>query len=146
MKILVDADACPVRALIERVARRYGIATEMFSDTAHELHSDYSTVRLVDKGSDSADLALMRRAEAGDIIVTQDYGLAALALSRGCRAIHPDGMLFTCDNIDGLLAARYLSAKQRRSGGRCGHMKRRTAAQDEEFFKNFDELCKMAND
>lgn len=144
MKILVDADACPVKALIERAARSRGIAVEMFSDTAHELHSDYSRVELVDKGSDSADLALMRRACSGDIVVTQDYGLAALALSRGCRAIHPGGMIFTHENIDGLLMARYLSAKQRRAGGRCGHMKKRTGAQDDEFLKNFESLCAAA--
>lgn len=140
MKILVDADACPVKALIERAARSRGIAVEMFADTAHELHSDYSRVELVDKGSDSADLALMRRACPDDIVVTQDYGLAALALSRGCRAIHPDGMIFNQTNIDGLLMARYLGAKQRRAGVRSGRMKKRSGAQDGEFLKNLELL------
>lgn len=141
MKILVDADACPVKELIEQIACSLGIAVEMFIDTAHELRSTYSRVELVDKGADAVDLALVRRACPGDIVVTHDYGLAALALSRGCYAMCPDGLEFTGGNIDRLLLERYLNAKQRRAGERVCHVKRRGRQRNNAFSEKFRLLC-----
>ena len=141
MKILVDADACPVKNIVEEVATGYGLAVTMFIDTSHELRTSASSIVMVDKGADSADLALMNKASAGDIVVTQDFGLAALALGKGCSVIRPDGFVFTDENIGQLLMERCISAKVRRAGGRSGHMKKRGREQDVTFREQFIRLC-----
>ena len=82
MKILVDADACPVKEIIVRQAKKRGIPVVMLLDTSHILNDGYSKVITVDKGRDSVDIRLANLLEAGDIVVTQDFGVAALALGK----------------------------------------------------------------
>ena len=142
MKILVDADACPVKNILEATAKQFGLQVKMFSDTSHQLHSSYSDIVVVDQGADSVDLVLINTAQKGDIIVTQDFGLAALALGKGCYAIRPDGLIFDSENIDFLLMERCASANIRRSGGKCKHIKKRSKVQDDLFKKNLVALCK----
>lgn len=144
MKILVDADACPVKNIIESTAAELSLPVVMFIDTSHELRSVTARVVMVDKGADAVDLALMNEAQAGDVVVTQDFGLAALALGKGCYAIRPDGLVFTDENIGQLLAERCASAKIRRAGARSGHMKKRGKAQDALFRESFGLLCRSA--
>jgi uncharacterized protein YaiI (UPF0178 family) len=133
VRILVDADACPVKEIIERLAKRRNIPVTMVIDTSHELPGGYSTVIMVDKGADSADYAIAGMASRGDIVVTQDYGLAAMALARGARAINQDGLVYTSENIDGLLERRYMGQKIRRGGGRTKGPPKRTKEDDERF-------------
>ena len=95
MKILVDADACPVKKIIVRIARKRDIPVTMVIDTAHELNDGYSTVVTVDKGPDSVDFKIMGLLSAGDIVVTQDYGLASIALGKGAMAINQNGLVYT---------------------------------------------------
>lgn len=133
MRIFVDADACPVKQEIERDARKYQVPVTMISDTSHQLKSDYSEIITVDKARDSADLALANRMQKGDLVITQDYGVAALALGRGAQALHPDGFEYNADNIDRLLFERHLGQKSRRAGKHTASMKKRTPAQDEAF-------------
>ncbi len=146
MKILVDADACPVKKIVEETAALFHLQAVMFADTSHELHLVSARVVMVDKGTDSVDLALMNQASAGDIIVTQDFGLAALALGKGCFAIRPDGLIFTDENIGQLLTERCISAKIRRAGGRNGRMKKRGREEDAEFREKLTVLCRQAID
>ena len=82
MKILVDADACPVKEIIEKVAKQKNIEVVMYIDSSHILSSDYSKIVTISKGRDAVDLALINDSEKGDVIVTQDYGVASLALGR----------------------------------------------------------------
>lgn len=89
MRILVDADACPVKGIVVEMARQRGIPVLMVTDTSHRIQDGYSQVITVDKGRDSADLRLANEMEPGDIVVTQDFGVAALALGKGCRALNP---------------------------------------------------------
>ena len=103
MTILIDADACPVTRIAERIAREHGIPCVLLCDTAHVLRSDYSEVRTVGAGADAVDLALINLCRPGDIVVTQDYGVAALALGKRAYAIHQSGRWYTDDNIDELL-------------------------------------------
>ncbi len=135
MRILVDADACPVKELIVRTARPKGIPVILFSDFCHALSDGYSAIVTVDKGRDSVDIALANRTEAGDIVVTQDYGLAALALGKGAKALHPGVMVYTAENIDSLLLTRHIGQKVRRGGGRTKGPRKRTAAEDESFLQ-----------
>lgn len=132
-KILVDADACPVKRIIVRLARAKNIPVVMFIDTAHELDDGYSEVVTVGKGADSADYALLSATARGDVVVTQDYGLAAMALAKGAKVLNQNGLVFTGDNIDRLLADRYAGQKIRRAGGRTKGPPKRTAADDEKF-------------
>lgn len=140
MKILVDADACPVKQIIERVAKEKKIAVVMLIDTSHVLSSDYSEIIMVDKAKDSVDICLANLIKPGDLVVTQDYGVAAMALGKRAFAIHQNGMIYTNDNIDRLLFERHLGQKSRRAGKRGPVMKKRTPADDEAFELSFRKL------
>ncbi len=133
MQILVDADACPVKSIIVALAKEQGIPVTMFIDTSHELRDGYSTIITVDKARDSADFALMKRLMPGDIVVTQDYGLAAMVLGKLAMALNQNGLVFTDRNIDGLLMDRHIGQKVRRSGGRTRGPSKRTPADDARF-------------
>ncbi len=142
MKILVDADACPVKDIIERVAKEYGLPVMMLTDTSHIITSAYSEIVLVSKAPDAVDFALINRTANGDIVVTQDYGVAAMALGKGAHAIHPSGKIYTDSNIDVLLMERDIAKKCRRDGDRIkGHARRRTIADDNRFTQAFISLC-----
>ncbi len=145
MKILVDADACPVKDIIETVAESLRIPVVMLIDTSHILSSRYSEIILVSKAPDAVDFALINRTSKGDIVVTQDYGVAAMALGKGAYAIHPGGKLYTEYNIDIMLMERDIAKKCRRSGERIGgHAKKRTSADDNRFTEAFIRLCNNA--
>ena len=139
--IYIDADACPVTHIAEEIARRHGIPVTILCDTNHVMNSDYSTVKLIGAGADAVDLALINLCKAGDIVITQDYGVAALALGKGALAVHQSGKCFTDDNIGGLLMDRHLAKKARRSGKH--HLKgpaKRTEEDDRRFAESFERL------
>ena len=131
MKILVDADACPVKEIIVRQAKKRGIPVVMLLDTSHILNDGYSKVITVDKGRDSVDIRLANLLEAGDIVVTQDFGVAALALGKRAKAMNQNGMVYDDRNMDQLLFERHLGQKIRRAGGRTAGAKKRTRSDDE---------------
>ena len=133
MKILVDADACPVKEIIVRQAKKRGIPVVMLLDTSHILNDGYSKVITVDKGRDSVDIRLANLLEAGDIVVTQDFGVAALALGKRAKAMNQNGMVYDDRNMDQLLFERHLGQKIRRAGGRTAGAKKRTRSDDESF-------------
>lgn len=122
MQILIDADACPVIKITERTAREYQIPVTLLCDTNHMLQSDYSTVKTIGAGADAVDFALINLCQKGDIVVTQDYGVAAMALGKGAYAIHQSGKRYTDENMDRLLMERHLSKKIRRASGK-NHLK-----------------------
>ena len=115
MKILVDADACPVVSIVERVAEKYGIPVVLLCDTNHVLQSEYSEVKVIGAGADAVDFALVGLCQKGDLVVTQDYGVAAMILGKGAYGIHQSGKWYTDENIDRMLMERHISKKVRRS-------------------------------
>jgi len=133
MQILVDADACPVKQIIVRLAKERGIPVVMLIDTSHELDDGYSMVITVDKQADSVDFALMKLLTCDDIVATQDYGLAAMVLGKGARAVNQNGLVYTNENIDKLLMDRHVGQKVRRSGGRTKGPAKRTKEDDDRF-------------
>jgi uncharacterized protein YaiI (UPF0178 family) len=144
MQIFVDADACPVVPQVEKVANEFKIPVTLLCDTNHVLRSETSTVITVGAGKDAVDLALINRIAPGDLVVTQDYGVAALALGKRAAAIHQSGMIYTDANIDGLLAERAMAQRARRSGKKH-HMKgprKRTAADNAKFEASFRSLVR----
>ena len=116
--ILVDADACPVVRQVEDAACKFGLPMTLLCDEHHLMHSDYARVRHVSSGADAVDIALMNLCSRGDIVVTQDYGVAAMALGKGAYAIHHSGKRYTDDNIDLMLMERHLAKKVRRASGK----------------------------
>lgn len=146
MRILVDADACPVVRLTEKIAEQFQIPVILLCDTNHVLYSEYSEVRIIGAGADAVDFALVNLCNPGDIVVTQDYGLASMALGRKARAIHQSGMWFTEDNISGLLMDRYVHKKARMASSK-NHLKgppRRTDADDRAFAESLERLIAVA--
>ena len=140
--IYVDADACPVVKQIEIVAKSHNIPVTLFCDTNHVLKSDYSEVKIIGAGADAVDFALVNSSRAGDIVVTQDYGVAAMALARGAYAINQDGWLYTNENIEGLLAKRHFIKKMRNATHKH-HLKgprKRTVEDDEKFSEALEQL------
>lgn len=144
MKILVDADACPVKDIIIRIAGVNGIKVVMFIDTSHILSYETAEIVTVDKARDSVDIALTNRTAKGDIVVTQDYGVAAMSLAKGAYAINQNGLIYNEGNMDQLLFERHMSGKLRRSGKKASGMKKRTKENDENFEKAFKALIETA--
>lgn len=144
MKIYVDADACPVVSIVEQVAEKYKIEVMLLCDTNHVLNSDYSEVKIIRAGADAVDFALINLCKKNDIVVTQDYGVAAMALGKGAYAIHQSGKWYTDQNIDQLLMERHFGKKARRASGK-NHLKgpkKRTEEDDVKFFRSFEKLIK----
>lgn len=133
MKILIDADGCPVVDIAVSLSREYHLPCLLLCDTAHEFYRDGAQTLVFDKGADSVDFALANRVMQGDIVVTQDYGLASLCLARGAFVLHQDGWEYTSDNIDALLFSRHEARKYRASGGRTKGPGKRTASQNTAF-------------
>lgn len=132
-RLLIDADGCPVVDETVALANEFGIACLILCDTSHVFEKAGAQTLTVSRGADSVDFALVNLIKPGDIVVTQDYGLAAMCLARGARTFHQDGMEYTSDNIDGLLLARHTAKKIRIGGGRLKGSKKRTSAQDTAF-------------
>ena len=117
-QILVDADACPVVRQVEEIARKHALHVTLLCDEHHFLSSDYSQVKYISSGADAVDIALMNLCCKGDIVVTQDYGVAAMTLGKGALAIHHTGKRYTNENIDMMLMERHLAKKARRASGK----------------------------
>ena len=142
MRVFIDADACPVVSIVENISKKYNIPVTLLCDTNHVLTSEYSEVIVVGAGADAVDYKLISICHRGDIVISQDYGVAALALGKGAFAICQSGMLYTQDNIDQMLMERHLARKARMGKGKH-HLKgpkKRTREEDEAFEKAFADL------
>ena len=140
MRIIIDGDACPSISKIENLAKEYAIEVNIFVDINHFIESDYSKVIVVDSGFQSVDMYVINQAKAGDIIVSQDYGVAAICLSKKCSVINPKGYIYNESNIERMLEERHLSQKIRRSGGRTSNPKKRTKEDDLRLQCNLQKL------
>lgn len=140
MKIFIDADGCPVVDITVSVAKKHLLPCYIICDTAHEFSKDGAETVVVEKGADSVDFKLVNLVTAGDIVVTQDYGLAAMCLARKAVPISQNGLVFTDKNIDELLFSRYVSKKIRNAGGRLKGPSKRTPEQDERFLQALEGL------
>lgn len=144
MKVLVDADACPVVDITIALCKEHGVDCLLLCDTAHVIHRDYGQTLVFDKGADSVDLALVNRAQPGDIVITQDYGLAAMCLGRNALVLHQDGWEYTADNISGLMEQRHAAKKFRMAGGRTKGPARRKPSQDDAFRHALETLLQQS--
>lgn len=142
MRILIDGDACPVTALIEKVAARYGIGVVFFHSICHHSSNSGGAMEkiMVDNVSQAVDMAIINKASKGDLVVTGDFGLASLVLGKKAYAVSFSGMIYDENNIDQLLFERHMSGVVRRSGGRTKGPAKRRESDDKEFEKSLSFL------
>ncbi|MBN7774454.1 YaiI/YqxD family protein [Clostridium aminobutyricum] len=142
MRILIDADGCPVIDIAIKLAGEYQIECILLCDTSHFFKREGAMTITVAKGMDSVDFALVNMLQKGDIVITQDYGLAAMCLARQAIVISQNGLIYNDDNIDALLSQRHIAKKIRLSGGRMkGHPKRKPS-QDHDFKEMLDKCLR----
>ncbi|MFW5794355.1 MAG: YaiI/YqxD family protein [Bacillota bacterium] len=133
MKILIDADASPVRDISIELAKKYSVELIIVCNVHHMINTDYGKVITVDSGKDVVDHEIIKLTKKDDLIITQDYGLASLALLKGANVLHQDGWFYTEDNIETLLLQRHLSQKMRQSKRRHGHISKRKESDNQKF-------------
>lgn len=143
MRILVDADACPGKDIIEKLGKEHNLEIIMYCDINHILTSDYCTIKYMDSGFQSVDMAVANEAKEKDIVVTQDFGVAAMVLGKKSFAISPKGFIYDNDNIDKLLFERHISSKVRRGGGRTSNQRKRNKEDDERLHRNLLRLIEQ---
>lgn len=136
MRIIIDGDACPqrVKEICEHAAKEYGVELIIVVDIDHYITSDFQII-IVEQGRDSVDYKIVQIFKEGDILVTQDYGLASLVVNKASAVIHTAGFFINKNNIDSLLQSRYISERIRKQGGKTKGPSKRTKEQDENFRK-----------
>ena len=144
MKVLIDADACPVVDIAVTLCKQTGIECLLLCDTAHVLQREGAQTLIFDKGADSVDFALANRVTPGDIVITQDYGLASMCLARQARVLHQDGWEYTQYNIGGLMEQRHAAKKFRAAGGRTKGPSKRTALQNTAFNNALQQMLQQS--
>ncbi|RCW48650.1 hypothetical protein DFR78_10832 [Halanaerobium sp. MA284_MarDTE_T2] len=145
MRILVDGDGCPVVGIVENIAEEYGIELDIFTDLNHHLTVDYGKIFVVDQKYQSADMEIFNFCRENDIVVTGDYGLAAVVLGKGAQVISFSGKIFSDNNIDYLLMQRHQNFKWRRKTGRHNSHKKRSEADDLRFAEKLKFLIEKNN-
>ena len=143
MNILIDADGCPVVDITLALAGMHGIPCLIICDTAHYIYREGAETLVVDKGADSADLAIANRAQPSDIVITQDYGLASMCLARQAKVLHQDGWAYTEDNIQALLFQRHAAKAHRMAGGRIKGPSKRKPQQNTQFAEVLENLLQQ---
>ncbi len=142
MKIIVDGDACPGISIIEKLAKEYNIELIVYCDIHHYISLNYGEVRVVDSGFQSVDMKVSNICRENDIVISQDYGVAAICLGKKAKVLSPKGYIYDDDNIESLLEQRHINQKIRRAGGRTQNSKKRTAEDDERLYKRLLYLIK----
>ena len=144
MYVLIDADACPVVDIALSLCQEHSVPCLLLCDTAHQIQKDGAQTLIFDKGADSVDLAIANRAKSGDIVITQDYGVASMCLGKGARVLHQDGWEYTEYNIAGLMEQRHAAKKFRAAGGRTKGPAKRKSSQDQAFQEAFCRLLQQS--
>lgn len=140
MKIVVDADACPRQALqiTLSMGKKYSLPVWTVASFEHNIDSEHHIV--VGNSSQEADIKLANLAQAGDIAVTQDWGLAAILLGQGVKCLSPAGRVYNDKTIDFLLEERNIKHRFRQGGGRTRGPRKRTPADDRRFKRALEQL------
>ena len=144
MNCLIDGDGCPVVDLTIRLCREFSVPCYLLCDTAHEFQKEGAVTLVFDKGADSVDFSLVNRVKPGDLVITQDYGLASMCLAKKAIPVHQDGWAYTDDNIEALLFSRHQSKKLRNAGVRMKGPRKRSTDQDRAFEAFFRSLLQAS--
>ncbi len=136
MKIFVDADASPIIDLVSEISREFQLPLVFVKNYSQNIRPSYGQVVTVDISDDSADFYIFSQLSPGDLLISQDYGLISLALSKGCICMDNKGQIIDNQSIDFILNNRHISSKLRREQKLYSKIKKREAADDELFEKN----------
>lgn len=142
MKIFIDGDGSPTKQETIQLAKKYDLTVVLVTSIDHfskKPVADHVETVYVERGADSADFKILSMISAGDIVVTQDYGLASLALAKA-TVIHHSGMIYTDMNIDRLLRQRYESQQMRKAKMRTKGPKPFTAEDRQHFIQALDKI------
>ncbi|WP_425446092.1 YaiI/YqxD family protein [Dethiothermospora halolimnae] len=146
MKIIVDGDACPVKDIILQISKEYSISTVFIVSINHILSAnDGIEIKYCDNYSQSVDIEIVNTVSKGDIVVTNDYGLASLVISKNCYCISPKGNIFNKDNIDNYLLRRHISMIERKKGTKTKGPKKRNKQDDIRFKEGLIKLIEKIN-
>lgn len=140
MKILIDADGCPVVKIVIEVAKEHSLEVLVVKNYSHEIEDEYATIITVDNSSDSADYYIVNKANEGDIVITQDYGLCGMALAKGAICINQNGLVISDENIVELLNRRHINREARRKDGKYTKFKKRNVDNDIKFRQSLNAL------
>ncbi len=143
LRVLIDADGCPVVDETVEICKKYEVKCLILCDTSHYFNKAGAEVLTFSKGADSVDFALVNLLKDNDIVITQDYGLAAMALAKKAKVLNENGIEYTNDNIDSFLSARYTSKKLRNAGVRLKGSGKRKASQDEDYVHALKKMIEM---
>lgn len=143
-RLVIDADGCPVVRIAASIAAQNNAQCVIVCDSAHYFDIASAETVVVSQGADAADFYIVNNICKGDIVVTQDYGLAAMCLAKKACVINQDGRIYSDGNIGGLLESRAIGKKIRRAGGRLKGPPKRTAEQNEHFEKTLRRLMQNA--
>jgi uncharacterized protein YaiI (UPF0178 family) len=148
--LFIDADACPVTREAITAARALGIPVVLVANGTQNMdrYTKRSGVEAiqVSSGADAADFAVIERLQPGDVVVTQDIGLAAMVLGRGAAAVGPRGHVFHMATIDAEMHIRHEEKKLRRAGGRHGGPRPFTDEDREHFSEVVERLLRQAKE
>jgi uncharacterized protein YaiI (UPF0178 family) len=140
MKVLIDADGCPVVEEVLTACRAKNIEVIILCDTSHQIEREGVKTITVSKGADSVDFTLVNLVKPGDVAITQDYGLAAMCLAKQARVLRQDGLEYTNENMDALLTVRYEYKKVRMAGGRVKGPSKRKPSDDINFLRSLNNI------
>lgn len=147
VRIVVDADACPVKKEIADAARRFGVPVVLVASYDHALTPEPGVeVRQVERGRDAVDLYISNLIRPGDIVVTQDFGLAALALAKQATVLSNRGQQYRDEMIGFLMESRHVHAKARRGGGRTKGPRAMTAEDRIRFQQKLTKVLQALQD
>lgn len=140
-RIIADADACPrsVRQIIAELSVLYGWEMLTVASLAHNIEDSPHHIA-VSTEPQAVDLAIHNLTQRGDVVVTQDWGLAAIVLGKGAKAVSPAGRIYREERMDFLLEERHMKAKYRKAGGRTKGPAARTAQDDKSFYIALEKL------
>ncbi|MEW9122906.1 MAG: DUF188 domain-containing protein [Thermotaleaceae bacterium] len=145
MKIYIDGDACPVKKEIVEISSKYNLAVVIILSICHISNRDgYSEYIIMDHQNQSVDMEIINRVKAGDVVITDDYGLASIVLMKGVRCMSSRGMEYTNDNIEILLYRRHINQKILKSGGKVTGPSKRTGKENEQFSKNYEYMLRQS--
>jgi uncharacterized protein YaiI (UPF0178 family) len=138
--VFVDADACPIKDEIFSLACEYNIPSVFISSYSHFSPLQKMNWVYVDTEKEAVDLYILNHAVRGDVVITQDIGLASMLVNRGVHVISPRGKVYEEGEMDSALHHRYLQAKQRRQGVYPKGMKRFSDQDRRLFLQNFEKI------
>ena len=143
MRLLIDGDACPDRQKVIELALHYGVEVLLFIDFAHVIEDERIQIIMCEVGKDSVDQMILSYLQEGDLLISQDYGLASILIDKIFGIINPSGFRYTKWNIDTLMFQRHMSAKERASGKRTKGPKKREDNQDKIFREILEQIVKQ---